>query len=158
MHDGGPEKRIMGRLSQNFTIASRNRNLIPLNGLAPSWYLIGANEGVLMSGLFEDRERGYEAKWAHDQETHFKVLARRDSLAGYWAASLLNLGSAAADAYAGEIVKAGVAAKSRDPVFEKIRDDFKNHNIDCAPAVIHRKLQELFEAASRELGDSAGPR
>jgi hypothetical protein len=110
-----------------------------------------------MSGLFEERERGYEAKWAHDQETHFKVLARRDSLAGHWAASLLKLSSAAADAYAEEVVKVGMAVKSRDPVFEKIRDDFKDHAIDCASPVIHRKLQELFETASRELGASAGP-
>jgi hypothetical protein len=43
-----------------------------------------------MPGIFEERERGYEAKWAHDEESHFKILARRNDLLGRWAAGELS--------------------------------------------------------------------
>jgi hypothetical protein len=48
------------------------------------------HEEVLMPGIFEERERGYEAKWAHDEESHFKILARRNDLLGRWAAGELS--------------------------------------------------------------------
>ena len=41
-----------------------------------------------MSDSFKDRERGEEAKYALDQETEFKVMARRNKLLGQWAAEL----------------------------------------------------------------------
>jgi hypothetical protein len=107
-----------------------------------------------MSGLFEEREKGYEAKWAHDQETHFKVLARRDRLLAQWAAELMKITGPGADAYAGEVMNAGMRGKERDPVFEKIRNDLKAGGIDCSDRTIHRKMEELFERASHEI---AGP-
>ena len=33
---------------------------------------------------FDDREKGFEAKYKHDQETTFKVQARRNKLLGLW--------------------------------------------------------------------------
>ena len=39
-----------------------------------------------MSGSFEDRERAFESKWAHDEELRFKIVARRNKLLGLWAA------------------------------------------------------------------------
>jgi hypothetical protein len=34
---------------------------------------------------FEDRERAFEAKFAHDEEFRFLVTARRDKLFAQWA-------------------------------------------------------------------------
>ena len=38
---------------------------------------------------FDDRERGYEAKFAHDADLRFRAEARRNRLLGEWAAGLL---------------------------------------------------------------------
>ena len=35
---------------------------------------------------FEDREKGFERKFAHDEELKFKATARRNRLLGLWAA------------------------------------------------------------------------
>ena len=35
-----------------------------------------------MSGAFEKRQKGFESKWAHDEELRFKVFARRNKLLG----------------------------------------------------------------------------
>jgi len=40
---------------------------------------------------FDDRERAEEAKFAMDEATEFKVMARRNKLLGLWAAELMDL-------------------------------------------------------------------
>ena len=40
---------------------------------------------------FQERERAFEAKFAHDEEFRFLVLARRDKLFARWAAGRLGL-------------------------------------------------------------------
>ena len=51
-----------------------------------------------MSG-FGDREKGFEAKYSHDEETKFRIRARRNKLLGLWLASQFGLaGDAAANA------------------------------------------------------------
>ena len=46
---------------------------------------------------FDDREHAFEAKYAHDAEMQFKAEARRNKLAGLWAADLMGkTGDAAA--------------------------------------------------------------
>lgn len=47
---------------------------------------------------FQDRERAFEAKFSHDEEFRFLVLARRDKLFAKWVAGQLRLsGQAEAD-------------------------------------------------------------
>ena len=103
-----------------------------------------------MTGLFEERERGYEAKWAHDEETLFKIQVRRNELLGRWAAGEMGLSAAAAADYVQSVIKAGVTAKGVDPVFAKIRDDFAAGKIALPEQVLARKVEEFFTAASRE--------
>ena len=40
---------------------------------------------------FDDREQGFERKFALGQEQEFKVTARRNRLLGEWAAGLMGL-------------------------------------------------------------------
>ena len=55
---------------------------------------------------FDDRERAEEARYALDQDTQFKVMARRNKLLGIWAADLMGLSGADAEAYAKSVVLA----------------------------------------------------
>ena len=45
--------------------------------------------------LFDERERGFEAKFAHEQDLQFRLVARRDKLFAAWAAAELGLSPAA---------------------------------------------------------------
>jgi hypothetical protein len=40
---------------------------------------------------FDDRERAFEAKFAHDQDMQFRLNAKRDKLFAQWAADRLGL-------------------------------------------------------------------
>ena len=51
-----------------------------------------------MPTTFLDRERAFEAKFAHDEELRFLALARRDKLFGRWAATTLKSSKEEGDA------------------------------------------------------------
>ena len=53
---------------------------------------------------FDERERSYEAKFAHDADLRFKAEARRNRLLGEWAAGLLGLSGDDAKRYALTVV------------------------------------------------------
>jgi len=55
---------------------------------------------------FDEREKGFEAKWRRDQELRFKVTARRNKLLGLWAAQKFGMESSQAEAYAKTVVVA----------------------------------------------------
>ena len=55
---------------------------------------------------FDDREKGFETKFALDQEQEFKAVARRNKLLGLWAAEKMGLTSESADQYAAAVVRA----------------------------------------------------
>ena len=40
---------------------------------------------------FDDREKAYEKKFAHDAELEFKASARRNKLLGVWAAEKMGM-------------------------------------------------------------------
>ena len=57
---------------------------------------------------FQDRERAFEAKYAHDEEFRFLVTARRDKLFAQWAAEQLGLKpESKADLTAAMLARAG---------------------------------------------------
>ena len=97
--------------------------------------------------MFEERERGYEAKWAHDEETLFRIMARRDTGLGEWAAALMNIPPAESPKYVGAVIQAGFAGKGPDPALEKIRADFKARGAVCSDTELHAKAKALREEA-----------
>jgi hypothetical protein len=104
-----------------------------------------------MTGSFDEREKAYEAKWAHDEELHFKVMARRNKLLGLWAAAEMGLSGSPADEYAKATIQAGLIGKGADPVFEKIVADFAAHKLTHSRHVIHRRMEELFHQAGEQV-------
>lgn len=74
---------------------------------------------------FDDREKGFEAKFALDQEQEFKAIARRNKMLGLWAAEKMGLSADSADQYAAAIVRADMEQPGDEDVFRKVAGDFK---------------------------------
>ena len=53
-----------------------------------------------------DRQEGFEKKFAMDEDSKFKAMARRNKLLGLWAAEKLGKTGPDADDYAKEVVRA----------------------------------------------------
>jgi hypothetical protein len=109
-----------------------------------------------MSGAFEKRQKGFESKWAHDEELRFKVFARRNKLLGVWAAGELGLKGDAAEAYSKEVVAADFQKAGDEDVFEKIRDDFKAKGVAISDHMVRVKMEELIQTAKSQIEQEVG--
>jgi hypothetical protein len=97
---------------------------------------------------FDKREEGFEKKFAHDEELKFKATSRRNRMAGLWAAEKLGLTGAEADAYAREVVLAGLEGNG---VLAKLRKDFDAKGIAQSDHQIHRHMDELMATAIAQI-------
>jgi hypothetical protein len=99
---------------------------------------------------FEDREKDFEARFKHDQELRFKVTARRNRLAGLWAAGKMGLAGDAAEAYAKTIVDAEFSGGDRH-VVEKLVADLVAKGQSVTVAQVQFELDHLAETAKQQV-------
>ena len=94
---------------------------------------------------FDEREKGFEKKFAHDEELQFKVSARRNKYIGVWASKILGYNTDQEKDYIQSVIKADFAEAGDEDVFRKVKEDLKNHNISDED--IRKKMDELNEKA-----------
>lgn len=100
---------------------------------------------------FDDREKGYENKYAHDEQVMFKAAARRNKLLGLWAAELMGLSGEDAEAYAKEVVVADLEEAGDDDVFRKVRADLDAKQVDQSDHQLRRTMDELMAKAIEQV-------
>lgn len=100
---------------------------------------------------FDDRKKGQESKYAHDQEQEFRVMARRNKLLGLWAADLLGKSGDDAAAYAREVVISDMEEKGDEDVFRKVRGDLDAHKVDMSDHRIRRQMEDLLATAREQI-------
>ncbi|MFD0987624.1 DUF1476 domain-containing protein [Methyloligella solikamskensis] len=100
---------------------------------------------------FDDREKSFEKKFAHDEELKFKATARRNKLLGLWAAEKMGLAGDDAQNYAREVVKADFDEPGEEDVFRKVRGDFDAKNIDQSDHQIRRQMADLLAEAVNQI-------
>jgi hypothetical protein len=100
---------------------------------------------------FDNRQKGFEGKFAHDQELQFKAGARRNKLLGLWAAGLMGKSDDEADAYAKEVIKADFEEAGDDDVFRKVRADFDAAGVEQSDHQLRRQMDDLMAEAVTQL-------
>jgi hypothetical protein len=99
---------------------------------------------------FDDREKAFENIYARDQEMQFKVTARRNRLLGLWAAKLMGLTEAEADAYAKDVVRADFEEAGDGDVIRKLLGDLTSAGVDCDEQKIREQLDHKTVEARRQ--------
>ncbi|GJL98616.1 MAG: hypothetical protein DHS20C07_02960 [Methyloligella sp.] len=100
---------------------------------------------------FQDREKAFEAKFAHDEELRFKVDARRNKLLGLWLADKMGKTGDDAESYAKEVVISDLKEAGDADIIEKVMTDIKDAGLGISEAEIVEKLSEFFVKAGEEL-------
>lgn len=100
---------------------------------------------------FSDREKGFERKFAHDEELRFKATARRNKMLGLWAAEKLGKSGADADTYAKEVVAADFHEVGDDDVLRKVKGDFDAAGVAQSEHQIRRTMDELMAEAIEQV-------
>lgn len=97
---------------------------------------------------FDDRERAFENKFAHDAEMLFKAEARRNKLLGLWAAELMGMTMEESASYAASVVKADFEEAGHEDVVRKVAGDLGGLS---SPEAIRAKMDELLIVAKTQL-------
>lgn len=100
---------------------------------------------------FDDRERAFEAKFAHDNEMMFRVTARRNRLLGEWAAGLMKLTAAETDAYRKAVVQADFEEAGDEDVIRKLVGDLTSAGVETDEATVRAALAEKAAEARRQI-------
>ena len=97
---------------------------------------------------FDEREKSFEKKFAHDEELQFKVSARRNKYIGQWVSQILGFNSDKEKEYIQSVIKADFAEAGDEDVFRKVKEDLKDNNI--SDEEIRKKMNETIELAKKD--------
>ncbi len=100
---------------------------------------------------FDDREKGFESRYALDQEQEFKAMARRNKLLGLWAAEKMGLSPESAEDYAKAVVRADFEQPGEEDVFRKLDQDFKGSGLSISEGEIRSKMDEFASVARDQI-------
>jgi len=104
----------------------------------------------------DSREQAIEAAFQHDEDMAFRIRTRRNRLLGFWIAELIGLAGAAADAYAADLVAAGVEQREGSAITRKARHDLAAHGVRLSAHRLARKMDALERMVRQQVADKAG--
>ena len=100
---------------------------------------------------FDDREKGYESKFAHDQELEFKARVRRDKLVAQWVAPQLGLSGAAAEAYGKSLTMSAHEKHHEDHLVAKVLKDLTDKGVSVSEHQLRKKIAALHDEARKQI-------
>ena len=96
---------------------------------------------------FDEREQGFEKRFALDQEQEFRATAKRNRALGEWAAGLMGLTAKHVAEYAKVIVKSEVDQPGDEDVLRKVFEDLKGAGVQISEGEVAMKMAELLAQA-----------
>ena len=100
---------------------------------------------------FDDRERAFEAKFAHDEEMKFRIIARRNRLLGEWAARRMGLSAAETESYAKYVVRSDFEEAGEHDVIRKVLGDLTAAGLDCDESIVMDAMRNKEIEARRQI-------
>ena len=100
---------------------------------------------------FDDRERGYEAHFALDQEQEFKAQARRDRMIALWAGEKLGITGEDLQNYVLAVMRADLKEPGDNDVFVKVLADLQEKGVRDPGPELRAKMDEFLVVARAEV-------
>jgi hypothetical protein len=104
-----------------------------------------------MSGM-QDREQNFELKFAHDEESKFKILARRNTLFGFWLADQLGIEkNEEMDDFTEKLLNMSLDAPGDATVINFALAKLKEKEIEISEHRLHRNLKVPWRKPANRL-------
>ena len=100
-----------------------------------------------MSDKFTDRQKGFEEKFAKDEELQFKVQARSDKYLAEFVSLTLGKTEEEKKNYIQEIIKTDMEEAGQEDVFRKIKKDFQVASISVEETEIRNQMEKALARA-----------
>jgi hypothetical protein len=105
---------------------------------------------------FDDRQRAFESKFAHDEEMKFRLVARRNRLLGEWAAAKMGLSEEETSSYAKDVIRADFEEAGDEDVIRKVLGDLTAAGVETSDIEIRETLDHKTAEAKRQLIEAQG--
>lgn len=106
---------------------------------------------------FDNREKAFEADFAHKEEMEFKAMARRNRLIGLWAGEKLGLELTELEDYAAAVQRADLKERGDDDVLQKIVADFAEKGVDVMPSEVRAQMDAFMKDVREEFAGDGLP-
>ena len=100
---------------------------------------------------FNDREKSFENKFAHDQELQFKVFARRNKYLAEWVSKKIGKNENETNNYIKELIKADFEEPGDQDIIRKIKKDFEENKLSFDSSELEKEMQSSLERAKKDL-------
>ena len=99
---------------------------------------------------FDDRQKGFEKKFAKDQELQFKVAARSNKYLAEWVSLKLGKNEEDKKKYIQEVIKADMEEAGSEDVFRKIKKDFGSASVTVDDSEIRSQMEQALSRAKED--------
>ena len=100
---------------------------------------------------FDDREKAFENKFAHEEKLDFAVEARCSKLFGLWVAEQIGLEDADANTYAMEVVESNLEEPGFEDIMRKVNADLDEKKIEISDHVLRTELDKALAEAKSQI-------
>jgi hypothetical protein len=102
---------------------------------------------------FEDREKGFEKKFAADQDIEFRAQSRGNRMLGEWAAKKMGLENV--EDYVRAVVRAELGQGGEEDVVRKVISDLAGAGVEVREGEIRSKADEFLAVARDQMRSGA---
>jgi hypothetical protein len=113
-------------------------------------------KGKAKMTTFDEREQGYEKKFAFDAELKFRAESRRNKAVAEWAGAKLGFAGPELEAYIKDVRRADLAEHGDEDVVRKVKADLAAKNIRVEDLEIRTFMANAFAKAVVDLESSKG--
>ena len=103
-----------------------------------------------MNDKFTEREKGFEKKFARDEELQFKVQARSNKYIAEFVIKKLGKTEDEKQKYVQEIIKADMEEAGSEDVFRKIKKDFQEASVNIEDSEIREEIMKALNRAKED--------
>tara|TARA_Y100000590_G_scaffold353727_1_gene406755 strand:- start:440 stop:757 length:318 start_codon:yes stop_codon:yes gene_type:complete len=103
-----------------------------------------------MNNKFTEREKGFEKKFARDEELQFKVQARSNKYIAEFVLTKLGKNENEKEKYIQEIIKADMKEAGNEDVFRKIKKDFQEASVSIDDSEIRDQMEKALNRAKED--------
>tara|TARA_Y100000590_G_scaffold467920_2_gene648585 strand:- start:14276 stop:14602 length:327 start_codon:yes stop_codon:yes gene_type:complete len=97
---------------------------------------------------FDERKKGFEAKYLKDEEAQFKIRAKRNKLIGLWAAEIIKPENV--EEYVKEVRISDLEKPGDDDIIDKLLKDFESKSVTISKNEVIKKIEEYEQLAMNE--------
>ena len=109
-----------------------------------------------MADTFDERKKGFEAKFQLDSELRFKAQSRSNKLFGQWLGEKLGMSEAERVSYGKELVVARMDKPIREDLIQKVMKDIAARKADIAEAEVRKQLDHFYAVALEQIAKEQG--